>query len=181
MDKPLALGPNIGRKATCSQYNSIAYLMLQCSRCFKSYRGLTNFYTNVISLLNSATVLEFNLCEAREKFWKSSLLDNLEHSGLDENEGDGERVSAAAVDQALERLLRIELAEVVGQAGGCRLADHLKQGGPQDLHRQSVGSWGLFYSPQTKVTLVPRRTKKKVHFHKEDFSPLKKVKISGSH
>ena len=128
MDKPLALGPNIGRKATCSQYNSIAYLMLQCSRCFKSYRGLTNFYTNVISLLNSATVLEFNLCEAQEKFRKSSLLDNLEHSGLDENEGDGERVSAAAVDQALERLLRIELAEVVGQAGGCRLADHLKQG-----------------------------------------------------
>ena len=37
-------------------------------------------------------------------------------------------MASAAVDEALERLERIELAEVIGQASGCRLADHLKQG-----------------------------------------------------
>jgi hypothetical protein len=56
----------------------------------------------------------------------SNLLDNLDHACLDLNDRDRDGLSSAAVDETLERVQRVQLAEVVGQTGGCRLADQLK-------------------------------------------------------
>jgi hypothetical protein len=63
---------------------------------------------------------------AKERKKKSNLLDDLDHACLDLNDRDSDGLSSASVDETLERVQRVQLAEVVGQTCGCRLADHLK-------------------------------------------------------
>jgi len=62
----------------------------------------------------------------KERKKMSNLLDDLDHSCLDLNDWDSDGLSSASVDETLERVQRVQLAEVVGQTGGGRLADHLK-------------------------------------------------------
>ncbi len=49
------------------------------------------------------------------------LLDNLNHSRLDLNDGYRDRLTSATVNQTLERLQRIKLVKVVGKTCSCRL------------------------------------------------------------
>ena len=55
------------------------------------------------------------------------LLDNLDHSRLNLNDGDGDGLTSASVNQTLERLQRIKLAKIVGKTCGCRLANDLEK------------------------------------------------------
>jgi hypothetical protein len=67
---------------------------------------------------------EEHISNERKKM--SNLLDDLDHACLDLNDRDSDGLSSASVDETLERVQRVQLAEVVGQTGGGRLADHLK-------------------------------------------------------